>query len=161
MQNIQNEGFYDKVLEYNDSFSGYYIALNLKSKEYTGRVIIENTLLKFYIEKIYPEEKNMYKEMIKQILKEKSILDIKDESMEQWGFLRAINDDELDVMRSKGKKEFINTYFSSNGLIKTNIHIPIEKKAAIIYQLFQWEIPVDTDDYSGYPLIEKKYLEIE
>lgn len=47
----------------------------------------------------------------------------------------------------KGKEHFIQTYFDDRGVLKNNINY--DEEAAIINQLFQWEIPCLNDDESG------------
>ncbi|WP_430406845.1 hypothetical protein [Fluviicola sp.] len=62
------------------------------------------------------------------------------------GFREVIQSKELVDNAKKGKEHFIQTYFDDKGVLKSNYY---EEDAAIIDQLFQWEIPSLNDDESG------------
>lgn len=55
----------------------------------------------------------------------------------------------------KGKEHFIQTYFDDRGVLKNNINY--DEEAAIIDQLFQWEMPCLNDDESGVLCIRPNY----
>lgn len=69
------------------------------------------------------------------------------------GFREVIQSKELIDNVKKGKEHFIQTYFDEKGVIKSNNY---EEVAAIIDQLFQWEIPSLNDDETGYLYISKR-----
>lgn len=70
------------------------------------------------------------------------------------GFREVIQSKELIDNVKKGKEHFIQTYFDEKGVIKSNSY---EEVAAIIDQLFQWEIPCRNDDESGVLCIRYNY----
>ncbi|WP_300663727.1 hypothetical protein [Fluviicola sp.] len=71
------------------------------------------------------------------------------------GFREVIQSKELIDNAKKGKEHFIQTYFDEKGVIKSNNY---EAAAAIIDQLFQWEIPCRNDDESGVLYIKPVYM---
>lgn len=68
-------------------------------------------------------------------------------------FREVIQSKELIDNVKKGKEHFIQTYFDEKGVIKSNNY----EAAAIIDQLFQWEIPCWNDDESGVLCIRYNY----
>lgn len=70
------------------------------------------------------------------------------------GFREVIRSKELVDNAKKGKEYFIQVYFDDRGVLKSNYY---EEDAAIIDQLFQWEIPSLNDDESGVLLIKYNY----
>ncbi|MDF3028896.1 MAG: hypothetical protein K0S23_3203 [Fluviicola sp.] len=77
--------------------------------------------------------------------------------------LNQVGDDFREVIQSKelvdnikkGKEHFIQTYFDDRGVLKSNMNY--DDEAAIIDQLFQWEIPCLNDDESGVLYIRSNY----
>jgi len=169
---IPDSLYYDLILK-NLSPNSYFIVLNIDSPNYSGKVIIANGYLFNFLKETrkysIPQYRNFMKDLLikSDTLKTSSICFKKDELVSyEWGFYSFKEDSLVNYYASKGKKEFLNHYFSIGkkfGRIKKDIYNSATDKSektniecAIINQLFKWEIPVKTDCFDGDLVIEVK-----
>ena len=124
----QREGVYDKILDYDNCRDCYFIAIEVESEPYFGKVIVENDDLEDFIIKTQNLDKSKYKEYVRDILlKNKKIflenayfdqtgsfLNIKDVSEQKF---RLLNEsDEVNEISSKGCVAFVKYYFLGESL---------------------------------------------
>jgi hypothetical protein len=141
--------FYNKVLNNFDSTS-YFVALNVKSTSYKGRVIIENNnLYKFlHLEKGFSVKK--YQSYMIRIMAHNRYLRIDDKDIEKWNFIKVPEIENVILIANRGRDKFVEYYF--NGFM-LNYGIPDEERNAVINQLFYWAIPARIDKITGVLMI--------
>jgi len=153
----QSSDFYDKVLSDKGNHSSF-IAIDIASSEYKGRVIIQNgSLLIFLYETKGLAEKD-YQAFMKAHLLDKLRLDVGDASLSKWGFMKVVDVSSVRKQASKGIEEFIRYYFRAvgnernaltNRLFVIKNGISDNERNAIINKLFEWGIASRTDDETG------------
>lgn len=143
--------FLDKVLNNFDRYS-YFIAIDLKSSAYNGRVVIENDDLYYYFEQIKQLDKAAYKNFITNQLQSKEPLNIQNADLVRWNFVKVPIVPSITKNAEKGVDEFIKTYFDGR-VLKDGI--TDDERTVIINQLFEWEIPSNIDDETGYLVISR------
>jgi hypothetical protein len=133
--------FYDKVLNDFDTNS-YFIALDIKSSSYKGRVIIENKNLYNFLYKTKGLDKEKYKSLVKRILVHHKVVKINNRDISAWKFIKISELGNVIHVANQGENRFIAHYFDGTMLkygIKEN------EQNAIINQLFYWHIPSKID----------------
>jgi hypothetical protein len=140
-----NLPFYDKVLNDFDSTS-YFIALDLKSPYYKGRVIIENNNLYLFLNKTEGFNKDRYVSFMKRILAHHKALKTEEKDIVKWKFIKVEELESVVQIANRGKDNFVAYYF--NGIL-LNYGIPEKEQNAIINQLFYWEYPAKIDKLTG------------
>lgn len=138
--------FIDSVLT-DINTSSAYIAVNIKSNEFTGKAIIENVdLFRFLYEK-YDGSLSKYSAEIKRVLIHSDTLLIGDNDIMEIGFLKVSKIRTVDDNAQNEVSKFIDIYFK-NGFIKKSVSE--DEKIAIIDKLFTFNISTRLDDESGY-----------
>lgn len=144
-----NTDFYDKVLsDYSDH--SLFVAVDIKSREYTGRVVIKNADLYYFFNQTKGYDKEKYKAFMKKLLLNKTRLSIETASLSKWGFVNVTGVNGVKKYSSKSLQEFINHYFQGK-VIKDNVGD--DERNAIINKLFEWKIATRIDDETGYLVI--------
>ena len=142
--------FYDKVLS-DFSDKSYFIALDIKSSAYKGRVIIENNDLYNYLNKTESWDKISYKSKLEKILIHSRKLKVNSTDLIKWKFIRVNEVNNVYLNANKGMNSFIATYFEG---VLFRYDVNEEEMHAVINQLFYWKIPVRFDKLSGQLMLE-------
>lgn len=126
---------------------GWYIALEIETPSYRGPSILHNNELYHYFRTEHHYSRSQFTEWVKTNLIRKTLnLRMTDEDFLKYEFRIVKVNDEIEDVTKNGKDYFIEYYFRGP-FIKAGLSD--ETKNAIIYQLFQWNIPVMNDDESG------------
>lgn len=148
---IQNDSFIEKIL--NDfRTNSKFLALNIKSLNYNGLVIIENDDLCLFFQMTYNKEKKDYKSFIKNCMNKKTVLDLGSHNLDKWNFIRVKKNKKVSNNLKKGLDEFIKVYFDENFVEKGNIRD--NERIYIIKILFDNRISCHIDDETGLLLID-------
>src|SRR5690554_1050543 len=107
--NTKNSMFLDKIVN-NFDRNSYFIAIDVKSAEYNGRVIIENDDLYYYYEQKKQYSKSIYKDFIIQKLLANESLNINATDFEKWNFYKIPSIISINQNEEKKIKEFIKKY---------------------------------------------------
>ena len=145
----QSGDFYDKVLRDQGNHS-FFIAVDVVSSEYTGRVIIQNGDLLYFLNQTKGLDAEGYRAFMRAQLSNKTRLNIGDARLSKWGFIKVVDVGSVRKQASKGIEEFIRHYFRGR-VIKDGIGD--EMRNAIINRLFEWGIASKTDDETGYLVV--------
>jgi hypothetical protein len=145
-----NNAFYDKVLS-DFGVRSYFIALDISSSAYNGRVIIENNDLYNFMNKTKGWDKKRYSSGMKKILVRKRVLKINDTDLLKWKFIQVKEITSVYLNTNKGANTFIKNYF--NGSV-FKYEVDFDEMHAVINQLFYWKIPVKFDNVSGELLLD-------
>lgn len=128
--------FYSKVLSYDDCRNCYFIALDVSSASYTGRVVVENDDLYLLLNKTKGFNKEQYKNFVQNLLAKKERLVLKNASLDKYGSfinVKGVGYREIRVVKeasnvekvaSKGCIAFVKNYFLHKPLK------PIEESAS-------------------------------
>ncbi len=141
--------FYNKVLNDFDRYS-WFITIEVKSSEYSGKSIIENDDLFYYLSQTQKIDKEEYKKIIKEKLENNSSIEI--ENIAKWNFIKVPTNETINQNAKKGVEEFIKIYFDSK-VLKDGI--TDDERAVIIEKLFKWKIPTKIDDETGYLILSR------
>jgi len=145
-----NTAFYNTVLNDFDS-SSYYVALNIKSPDYKGRVIIENNDLYHYLNQTKGVDKIKYHSMMQKILTHRRYLKVDDRDLLRWKFIKVTQVNSVIFNANKGVNSFIAQYF--NGVV-LNAGLSYDEIYSVINQLFYWGIPIRVDPISHQLLLD-------
>ncbi len=145
-----NTAFYNTVLNDFDS-SSYYVALNIKSPDYKGRVIIENDDLYHYLNKTKGLDKIKYHALMQKILMHNRYLRVDDRDLLKWKFLKVPLVNSVIFNASKGVNSFIARYFDG---VVLNAGLSYDEIYAVINQLFYWGIPIRIDPMTNQILLD-------
>jgi hypothetical protein len=148
--NNGNTAFYKTVLNDFDS-SSYYVALNIKSPDYKGRVIIENGDLFKYLNKTRGYDKIRYQSVMQKILSRRRYLKVDDKDLIKWKFIEVPQVNSVIFNANKGVNSFIAQYFDG---VVLNPVLSYDEIHAIINQLFYWGIPIRVDPLSHQLLLD-------
>lgn len=144
--------FLDKVLNDFDSYS-YFIALDVETPNYNGKIIVENEDLYYVFQKTKGiNSKEEYKTEVKEAILKKSALPLNISDFKECKIYQALKNGAVDSIVTKGKDRFIAHYFDGR-VLKDGISD--DERNAIIVKLFEWEIPVKIDDETGYLVISR------
>ena len=145
-----NNAFYDKVLS-DFGVTSYFIALDISSSAYTGRVIIENNDLYNFMNKTKGWDKKSYGQKMKKILVHRRVLKINDTDLLKWKFIQVKEVTNVYLNVNKGTNNFIKNYFNGSMF---KYEVDFDEMHAVINQLFYWNIPVKFDSVSGELLLD-------
>ena len=140
-----NDEFLNKVLnDFNEK--SYFIAFDVKSNDYKGRVIIQNNDLYNFFNNTKGWDTTRYKDQMKKILVHRRTLKLNDNDLLKWHFLKVKLISSVLINASKGVNSFLENYFEGT-MFKADVNQ--EAMNAVINQLFYWEIPVKLDSVTG------------
>jgi len=148
----KDNSFYDKVLTDFGKHSDF-IALDIKSHQYRGRVIIENNDLFTLLNNTKGWDKTVYKSKIEKLIIHRRILNIGNTDLLKAKFLKVKEINKVYLSASKGVNSFLNEYFSGKVF---NNSVAEDEMYSVINQLFYWNIPVKLDDISGQLLLDNQ-----
>jgi hypothetical protein len=140
-----NTAFYDKILSDFDTNS-YFVALDIKSSSYKGRVIIENNNLFQYLNKTKGLTREKYQSFMRRILVHHKVLKIDNKDFFASNFIKVSEVASVTQIANHGVNYFVANYF--NGVV-LNYGIPENERNAIINQLFYWDYPSKIETQSG------------
>lgn len=146
-----NPTFYDKLLDRVDGHT-YFITIKVKSREFSGKVVVENSDLFYYFNQEKKMSKTDYKKMIIQHIEHNSSIDIGNADLVRWGLVKVPLIRSVNLNAKKGLEHFIKIYFNGN-ILKDGI--TDKERTVIIQKLFEWRILTVIDDETGYLLISK------
>ncbi len=145
-----NPDFYKKVLNDFDT-SSYYVALNLKSPYYKGRVLIENDDLYSFLNKTKGWDKSRYLSKMERILLHRRYLRTDEKDILKWKFIKVKQVSSVIYSANKGANSFLAKYFDG---VVMNPGLTYEEVYAVISQLFYWGIPMRIDPVSHQWLLD-------
>ncbi|CAN5627244.1 hypothetical protein BH20ACI4_BH20ACI4_32080 [soil metagenome] len=153
----QVNDFYETVLS---DFRGNsaFIALDIVSSEYSGRIIIENAHLYVLLNRAKGFDENAYQSFMKNLLQDKKKLCLCDADFTNIRFYKVKNLPIISEYENKGMNEFIKHFFIKidekylMGLEKFSL----DERSAVVSKLFEWKIATFIDDESGYLIIMDK-----
>ena len=148
----QSDSFIEKTTADFNSNSNFLV-LDIKSKNYNGLTIIENDDLFTYYQITQNKNKQEYKLLVQEILTKKNYLEINEESIEKWGFIKVKVSQKIKSKLKKGLKRFIKIYFNDDLIEKGNTDE--EERAFIIKILFENKISCYIDDETGLLILNK------
>lgn len=143
--------FYNKLLDDVDEHT-YFITIKVKSIEFSGKVVVENSDLFYYFNEVKKMNKNDYKKMIIRNLERNSSIEFGDTDLMRWNLIKVPVINSINLNAKKGLEQFIKIYFNGN-VLKDGI--TDEERTVIIQKLFEWRILTVIDDETGYLLISK------
>lgn len=97
-----------------------------------------------------------YKEHIGTLIRKKECLTVPPEVVIPDYFKKVIDSEEVDSVAKYGKEIFIDYFFKKNGYIKNEKY---KYQYAIANQLFEWDVVLKFDTYSGSMYIEEMLKE--
>lgn len=145
----QGAAFYDSVLG-SDSLHGPFIAIDIQSKEYTGRAVIQNFNLYRFFRQTRGYDKERYEAFMKERLLNKDCINLGNVSLRKWGFFKVAAINSVEKHASNGLEKFISHYFQGN-VIRDGIGTA--ERNAVISKLFDFGVRASIDDESGYLVI--------
>lgn len=148
----QSDSFIEKITADFNSNSNFLV-LDIKSKNYNGLAIIENDDLFTYYQITQNKNKQEYKLLVQEILTKKNYLEINEQSIEKWGFIKVKESQKIKSKLKKGLKRFIKIYFNDDLIEKGNTGE--EERAFIIKILFENKISCYIDDETGLLILNK------
>ena len=139
-----------------DNRQGWYVALRAETPSYSGPSIIHNNELYHYFRTEYRYSRLEFIKWVKTNLIHKSLsLRMTDEDFLKYQFRPVIINDNVENVAEYGLDYFIEFYFQGPYL-KTGLSD--ETKNAIVYQLFQWNIPVMNDGETGLIILPRQFF---
>lgn len=147
---VQNQSFYEKILNDFDSNSRY-VLINVKSSNNEDNLIIQNDDFFYFLNQKQHLNKNEYKLFVEKKLKGSMTFDLMTSDLNKWGFIKVPIIKKIEINSKKGIEKFIKLYFDSNKVLKDGISD--DERAAIIMILFKHQIPTYIDDETGYLVI--------
>jgi hypothetical protein len=147
----KDNGFYNKVLGDFNKHS-YYLALDIRSDDYKGRVIVENNDLYTFLKKTKGLDVKRYKSTMRKTLIHRRVLKIKNTANLSLNFIKVKEINKVYLSANKGVDSFIKNYF--NGKIFRD-NTPADEINAVINQLFYWKIPIKFDDITSQFMLDE------
>lgn len=141
-----NTTFHDKVLS-DFRINSVFIAVDIESKDYQGRAIINNDALYHFLRKTKGLDEEKYKAFMKDLLLSKSKLHVGDRKLNKWGFVKVQDSKEVGEHASIGIQALIGHYFRGR-VIKDGIGD--KERNALISKLFEYEVATRLDDETGF-----------
>ncbi|MCL9771063.1 hypothetical protein NAT47_11615 [Flavobacterium sp. HXWNR69] len=148
----QSDSFIQKITNDFNSNSNFLV-LNIKAKNYNGLAIIENDDLFTYYQITQNKNKQEYKLLTQEILSKKNHIEINENYIEKWGFIKVKESEKIKNKFKKGLNSFIKIYFNDD-LIEKGITNE-DEKAFIIKILFENKISSYIDDETGLLILNK------
>lgn len=149
---LQSAPFIEKVINDFKSDSSY-LTFKIKAADYKGDIVIENDDLYLYYYSTFKKSKEDYQNFIKPYLNKKEVLDIGNQSINKWNFLKVKTDKIVLKNLKKGLTKFIKIYFDKNSVEKGKISA--EQKNFIIKILFANNVACHVDDETGLLIINR------
>lgn len=137
--------FFDKLLNDFERYS-WFISVKINSFEYNGKAIIENDDLFYFLNQTQKLDREQYRKVIGEKLKNNGTLEIGQESLVKWNFIKVPDISSINQNAQKGVRKFVKIYFDGK-VLKDGI--TDEERTAVIQKLFDWKIASKTDDESG------------
>jgi len=164
-----DSAFYNSVLSKYPETLPFYISLKVKSENYTGYVIMENYTLSDYLTTTMGLNRYEGYTYMKNVLENKEYLVIKNDDIERFRFTKIIKNNKME-RKSKNPIKFIETYVELIEIHDDSIYYPdkdeyyegievwykikkglsIKKQNFVIHKLFEMQIPVIQDCYTGF-----------
>jgi hypothetical protein len=141
-----NDDFYDLVLG-NFGMHSSFIAFDVESNDFDGKVIIENTSFYIYLKNYKNIDRNNYKKFVKQMIINNEKLNLSKVELVKWRFIAIKEIDEVNEYAAKGQEVFINHFFPK-GIIVDRASLDVRN--AVASKLFEWKVASYIDDESGY-----------
>jgi hypothetical protein len=148
----QDAAFYDKVLG-NYSLHSTFIATDVQSKEYTGRVVIENGDLYYFFRQTRGYDQKSYMAFMRERLLNKDRISLGNVSLKKWGFYKVAAINSVEKHASNGLEKFIDHYFQG---IVIRDGIRDAERNAVISKLFEFGVVAHIDCETGYLVISKR-----
>lgn len=146
----KDNSFYDKVLGDFGRHSDF-IAIDIRSHQYTGRAIIENNDLYTFLNNTKGWDTTVYKSKIEKILLHRRKLNLGNADLLKAKFFKVREMNTVYLKAAKGVNSFISDYFDGTVF---NYSVPEDEMYAVIDQLFYWNVPVKFDNISGQLLLD-------
>lgn len=146
----------------------YYAAFDIKSPNYTGRIIVHTRDLEQFFRQELEMTDSQYLEFMRELLLKGDTLKTQEEIANRTAFRKVISNQDVEYYAQQGQEAFLlhffeqNTDGSNSGVIKEEIYSGFNKKDtmaynarvsslnnAIINQLFEWRIYAEKEDYTG------------
>lgn len=141
--------FYDTVLG-NINKGSYFVAFNIRSPSYKGRIVIQNENLYNFLHNTKGLDTLKYKTYMEKILVHKRTIKIKENDLSKWNFHKVEDVPSVILNANTGSDNFIDHYFDG---IVLKYGITEEEMYAVINQLFYWQIPCKIGSETGELLI--------
>jgi len=143
--------FYKEVISYAHR-NGTYVTIDIDSDVYKGKVITQNNrLFQYYylLKGIKTQEE--YESIVYDKLLNNESFNINDKKfIDEHLFMEYRHVSEVDSISKLGKSVFIDYFFNRNDGVKSNMwHKTQHTEAAIIKQLFDWELMCYNDCETG------------
>jgi hypothetical protein len=145
----QEHSFFERVLN-NFSRQSSFISFEVESKNYSGKVLMENRRLFYFFHKTEGFDVEKYKLFMKKLLLNKTKLKVSDKTLEEWQFVKTEDVKIVNDYAAKGHEEFLHYFFQDNVLKKD---VDVTTQNAIVSKLFEWQMLVYIDDDSGYLML--------
>jgi len=123
-----------------------FIAISIKSEDFTGRAVIENFDLYAYVRSQKNLDKEAYKHFVKNLLIGNKELKVNKSELEMKNFYLVRENEEVDQIKFISEEQLIRKYVTGGIL---NVKLPRETQVALIERLFRLEIGTFRDDVSG------------
>jgi hypothetical protein len=147
----QGAAFYDKVLgDY--SLHSTFVAIDVQSRGYTGRTVIENADLYYFFNQTRGYDQADYIKFMKERLLNKDRISLGDVSLKKWRFFKVAAISSVGEHASKGLEKFIGHYFQGK-VIKEGIGVA--ERNAVISKLFDFGVRAKIDDGTGILVIAR------
>jgi len=151
------ESFFDRVFNYR-TMHDCFVAVTVYYHNDTFRYVVENHSLYTYMagtnknKLSYVEYRTDMQEALQQGRGIRTTISPA-ELQTTWHFHKVEISSQVRTAMAGGKEPFIQAYFNK-AVLKSDL--PPQDRAAIIYQLFQWEVATLTDDESGALIIPSR-----
>lgn len=138
--------FYNSVLS-DFGLQSSFVAIDVLSDDYDGRVIIENLNLYTFLYRQQALDEDTYKKRMLRMFLANERLDLRGTKLDVKRFIKIKEDPDFDAHADQDREAFLLRYFDGR-VIKSGLEPSL--KYAIISKLFDWRIVTYTDDFSGY-----------
>lgn len=149
--NNNNNAFYNKVLsDFNKSSD--FIALNVKTRDYNGRVLIQNLDLYNYLHSVRGLDTSSYRTDMEKILARRRTLRLNSSDFLKWKFIKVKEMTNVYLNANKGINSFLEYYFDGTVF---KYAVSLDEMNAVINQLFYWQVAVKFDGITGQLILDK------
>ncbi|HMJ09081.1 MAG TPA: hypothetical protein VK468_08750, partial [Pyrinomonadaceae bacterium] len=148
-----DDKFLERVLTDFSLQHSNYIALDVESDEFSGRIIIENEKLFAFLNRSKGLTEKAYVAFMKDILSKKGKLQMGNAKPEEIGFEKVTSLSSVDANADKSRETFTAHYFPK-GVITSGVSA--EEVNSIINKLFEWHVATFMDDETGLLRLEKE-----
>lgn len=156
----KDNDFYDAVIMMPPYGLKSFLAFDIDSNEYKGRIIIENVSFYLFLSETRDFDEKAYAAFTKDLLINKKVLRINDGDLDlksnkisddkflNVGFIKIMEDKDVNTFASKGKKKFLAHYFEER-IINDEAVKEYDTMYAVANKLFEWQTLTYIDDLSG------------